>query len=599
MAQNSQAVIPDNIIIVDGELNPVPTPEAGDSGKVLTVVDSDGTIGWSPVSASGTQLQADWSVTDDTSVQYIAHKPDLSVYATTSSVTTALAGKQDTISDLSDIRSGAAAGATAVQPADLADYVEASSLAAVATSGSYNDLIDKPTIPSGDDLVPSATSADEGKVLTVDSEGSTAWVTPSAGTTYSAGDGIDISAQNVVSADVDGSTIGIDSTTKKIKLLSTIPTVDQNYNASSTNAQSGTAVAQAIAAIPSASYTAGDGIDITANEVSVKAGRNLGFEANSTTVTLKAPTSQVGASDYGYALLGKLDSDTVALLKSGTVSLTPKYNYTISMTGIVNSGARFAICQASGYGQPQGNGKWLISEDVLSTSGDTSFVLTADTAYNVDFSSLSSKSTGTWTDVEANPTNFYLALAAYSTQYSIADVQSFGNTGAITNPPNPGDVSSYTIGDPSDIYLYAVDQIPASTSADENKVLTVNSSGNAVWATPATVTVDQTYNASSTNAQSGTAVASAVSNAVSGLDEVPTVTSSDNGKVLKATYSGGAGSYAWATDSDTTYTAGNMINISNQNAIGVSTTAGITDIQKVNALPANPVSTVLYLIPET
>ena len=201
MAQNSQAVIPDNIIIVDGELNPVPTPEAGDSGKVLTVVNEDGTIGWSPVSASGTQLQADWSVTDDTSVQYIAHKPDLSVYATSSDVTTALAGKQDTISDLSDIRAGAALGATSVQPADLSDYVEASDLAAVATSGSYNDLTNKPTIPSGDDLVPSASSVDAGKVLTVDSQGDPAWVTPSTGPTYTAGTGIDISAQNVISVD--------------------------------------------------------------------------------------------------------------------------------------------------------------------------------------------------------------------------------------------------------------------------------------------------------------------------------------------------------------------------------------------------------------
>lgn len=50
-----------------------------------------------------------------------------------------IAGKQDTITDLATIRSGAALGATAVQP---------SSLAKVATSGSYNDLSDKPTIPS-------------------------------------------------------------------------------------------------------------------------------------------------------------------------------------------------------------------------------------------------------------------------------------------------------------------------------------------------------------------------------------------------------------------------------------------------------------------
>lgn len=47
----------------------------------------------------------------------------------------------------------------------------------------------------------------------------------------------------------------------------------------------------------------------------------------------------------------------------------------------------------------------------------------------------------------------------------------------------------------------------------------------------------------------------------------------------------------------TTYTAGNMISLTN-NAIAVSTMAGITDIQTVASLPANPVSTVLYLIPE-
>ena len=401
MAQNSQAVIPDNIIIVDGELNPVPTPEAGDSGKVLTVVDSDGTIGWSPVSASGTQLQADWSVTDDTSVQYIAHKPDLSVYATTSSVTTALAGKQDTISDLNDIRSGAAAGATAVQPADLNDYVEASDLAAVATSGSYNDLTNKPTIPSGDDLVPSASSVDAGKVLTVDSQGDPAWVTPSAGTTYTAGTGIDISAQNEIS---------IDTTTVATK-----------------------------SDLPSSS-------DLVPSSSSGDAGKVLTVDA-------------------------------------------------------------------------QGEPSWV------TPSGGTT--------------------------------------------YSAGDGIAIDGNNVVS-----ADVDGTTIGiDSTTKKIKLLSTIP---------------------------TVDQTYNASSTNAQSGTAVASAVSNAVSGLDEVPAVTSSDNGKVLKATYSGGAGSYAWATESGgTTYTAGNMVSINGNNAIGVSTTAGITDIQQVNVLPANPVATVLYLIPET
>lgn len=50
-----------------------------------------------------------------------------------------LATKQDIISDLNDIRSGAALGTTAIQP---------SSLSKVATSGSYNDLTNKPVIPT-------------------------------------------------------------------------------------------------------------------------------------------------------------------------------------------------------------------------------------------------------------------------------------------------------------------------------------------------------------------------------------------------------------------------------------------------------------------
>ena len=64
---------------------------------------------------------------------------DSGIAASDVATTSDLAGKQDTISDLSTIRSGAAAGATAVQPSDLAT---------VATSGSYNDLLNKPTIPA-------------------------------------------------------------------------------------------------------------------------------------------------------------------------------------------------------------------------------------------------------------------------------------------------------------------------------------------------------------------------------------------------------------------------------------------------------------------
>ena len=106
------------------------------AGQNITIVDDiqNNTV---TISSSGSaQVQADWSESDTTDPAYIKNKPDLSVYATQTALTNGLASKQDTISDLATIRSGAQAGATAVQP---------SSLATVATSGNYSDLTSKPT----------------------------------------------------------------------------------------------------------------------------------------------------------------------------------------------------------------------------------------------------------------------------------------------------------------------------------------------------------------------------------------------------------------------------------------------------------------------
>ena len=61
--------------------------------------------------------------------------------------------KQDVISDLADIRSGASKGATAVQPAALSEYAKTSELATVATSGNYNDLTGKPVFNYKSDII--------------------------------------------------------------------------------------------------------------------------------------------------------------------------------------------------------------------------------------------------------------------------------------------------------------------------------------------------------------------------------------------------------------------------------------------------------------
>lgn len=145
------------------------------------------------ISASAApQVQSNWNESDPTAVSYIQNKPDLSIYATDSELSAGLATKQDTIGDLSDIRSGAALGATSVQDVtvdgvsvvsngvaaitmssstqqqanwaetdttsvtyiqnkpDLSIYAESADLATVATTGDYDDLLNKPTIPSFD-----------------------------------------------------------------------------------------------------------------------------------------------------------------------------------------------------------------------------------------------------------------------------------------------------------------------------------------------------------------------------------------------------------------------------------------------------------------
>lgn len=76
---------------------------------------------------------------------FLTQHQDISGLATKAEVN----AKQDIITDLAAIREGASKGATALQEhQSLAAYAKSADLSAVATSGSYNDLANKPTIPS-------------------------------------------------------------------------------------------------------------------------------------------------------------------------------------------------------------------------------------------------------------------------------------------------------------------------------------------------------------------------------------------------------------------------------------------------------------------
>lgn len=104
---------------LDGKQDTLPAPEAG---KIL-MADSEGFT---------------WGDKSDLALDRVNNTSDAEKPISTATQA-ALDTKQDVIDDLDTIRSGASAGATAVQPGDLADYALKSEMSVVAGSGADAD----------------------------------------------------------------------------------------------------------------------------------------------------------------------------------------------------------------------------------------------------------------------------------------------------------------------------------------------------------------------------------------------------------------------------------------------------------------------------
>lgn len=156
-------------------------------------------------------VQSDWLEENSSSDAYIRNKPDMSQYITPSDIS----GKADKVygainghlagldstGNLTDSGIVASDVATQTDLADKQDVLTAgdnisitnnviSATAAAQQQADWNQqdnsqpdyIKNKPTIPSGNQLLPAATSADEDKVLTVDSNGDPVWETPAQST---------------------------------------------------------------------------------------------------------------------------------------------------------------------------------------------------------------------------------------------------------------------------------------------------------------------------------------------------------------------------------------------------------------------------------
>mgnify|MGYP003289510323 CR=1 FL=1 len=258
-------------------------------------------------------------------------------------------------------------------------------------------------------------------------------------------------------------------------------TVDQTYDATSTNAQSGVAVAQAIAAIPSASYTAGDGIDIDAqNEVSVNVGTGLSINSGSTgNLTLAAP---LDTSDSTYKCLGRLTAQAVAAIKNNAaLKVTVLAEYQIDSSSFWSNDVRVAVINQSPFYPVAPNiglnvailSSTNIYSEFVYNSGTSKYVMSANTQVTVDFANATIGSNTSWDAVEANPTNYMLVLA----QVDSSIMYRCAYSAASGSDPETKDVASIEYTVPGDNSLEVSNPLPSYAAADAGKVLQVNADG--------------------------------------------------------------------------------------------------------------------------
>ena len=299
------------------------------------------------------QVQSNWNESDSTSKAYIQNKPDLSVYAQSSSLATvATTGDYDDLVDAPTIV-GLAAGANVT-------ITEANNTVTIAATDTTYSAGTGISISGGaisnSDPIPSHTSTQSGKVLGVDSNGDLDWVTPAASQVQANWTESDSSAASYIQNKPSLATVATSGSYSDLSNTPTIPTVDQVYNASSTNAQSGVAVAGALSGISQVPSTSGTtaGDVLTVDQYGI--------------ATWSTPDSQVQAdwtesdpTDTAYIQHKPAQKPLVA--GQNVVLTEGANNITID-------------CTASGGGSTYtaGNGISISAQDVISV--DTSVVAT-------------------------------------------------------------------------------------------------------------------------------------------------------------------------------------------------------------------------------
>ena len=523
--------------------------------------------GFITISDVPAQVQSDWNESDSSDPSYIENKPDLSVYATDAELTAGLATKQDTISDLATIRSGAADGATAVQPSDLAT---------VATTGDYNDLSNKPSIPSAQVNADWNSTSGVSEILNK----------PTLATVATSGAYSDLSGTPTLA------TVATSGSYADLSNKPNIPTVDQVYDGTSANAQSGVAVASALSGKQDTisdlnTIRTGAGLGATAVQPSdlatVATTGDYSDLLNTPTIPAAPVQSNWTESDSSSLAYIQNKPSLAAVATSGSysdLSNTP----TINNVPAVTSSDDAKVLKAS-YTGGVGSYSWetetagTVTDVTVDGSSVVSNGVAAITMPTVDQTydsasanaqsgvamagALSGKQdnmvvldygVSTWNDfITAYNKNaiVYCRYEVYSTQFRLAHLAYVNNSSDVTKKNAEfwfsRSIGTHTAAQQGDqIIVYKLQANGSVWTTATREIVLSAQAGDGITRTVTTAEGAGTIEWSVKPAANGGITVDA--NGVSVTNPIPDVTASDDAKVLKASYSGGVGSYSWENE---------------------------------------------------
>lgn len=161
MAENPSNIVPDQIILLEGGSKLVPAASSSDSGKVLSVLNSDGDIGWAEGQGGGGTVDQTYDATSTNAQSGTAVAEAISGQASCQLV-------EGAGIDLTESNGSLVIAATVDQTYDA---TSADAQSGVAIAGALANI----------NQVPASTQADEGKALVVDANGAPVWAAAASG----------------------------------------------------------------------------------------------------------------------------------------------------------------------------------------------------------------------------------------------------------------------------------------------------------------------------------------------------------------------------------------------------------------------------------